>query len=75
MDYHTPLRDLLGKADGDGAERAVHVAGHVPYGEWQLHGPLGAPTSATVTCAYCRQLLSVSKRGLVMSRRCAGPTP
>ena len=75
MDYHTPLRDLLGVEGAHGVDIAIRVAGHIPDGEWALHGPIGAPTSAHVRCSPCGEVLRVVDGKLKMSRSCPGPTP
>ena len=58
--------------------RGVRATGHLADGEWQVHGPLGAPTDAHVNCAYCgetlRILLETKGPRLVMPRaHCRGP--
>lgn len=69
-DYHTPLRDLLGADGAKGTQTAVKAAGHLLYGEWQLGGPLGAPTSAWVRCDRCGDILRVTSKRLEMKRTC-----
>ena len=75
MNYMTTLGALFGEDTAKGTHTAVKAAGHIPEGEWTVHGPIGAPTSATVRCSPCRAILRVSSKGLEMPRKCPGAKP